>query len=36
VMAAMESEAVLPEPKTCCWCSMKATICRTWRATRWR
>ena len=29
VMAALESEAVLPEPKTCCWCLMKATICLT-------
>lgn len=36
VMAAMESEAVLPEPKTCCWSSMKAIICRTSPATRWR
>lgn len=36
VMAALESEAVLPEPKTCCWCSMKVIICPTWRGMRWR
>lgn len=36
VMAAMESEAVLPEPKTYCWYLMKATICRMSRAMRWR
>ncbi len=37
VMAALESEAVLPEPKTChAGCSMKVIICPTWRGMRWR
>lgn len=36
VMAAMESEAVLPDPKICCWCWTKAITCQMWRGMRWR
>lgn len=36
VMAAMESEAVLPEPKNLLLVLDEAIICRTSPATRWR